>query len=496
MATLELTIGRYRVERACARRPGEGQAFIALDGERGERVVLQFVEVTPGQSAGAVLARLKREVDASAELDDPGLLRVRSNGLDEQRGPYLVREYVVGPSLKALPRMDVDLHAALRMLVQVAHALTLADQAGVAPRTLTLDHVHVAATGQVRLEVFGHEHAAPPSSAASAYQLARAGLELLVGREAFEEAAGGVGSPRLPATLDKGLATAFGKALSPGSDERFPTPAAFMQVLIAEAPLPESQQQDLLDLMDQQTPLRDDPVVQAWARSIWRDQAAFDAAAAAPPVEAGPTAVQLPAGVEPPRIGAAAASAVAAPRRGRAGLVVGVVGAALALAVAGSALLGGQRSVVLRLDSSPSGALVNLDGRPLGLTPLEVQDPAPGARATLSREGYQPAEITLRTGEATRLVTLLPLTPTPPPAAEAAPGPAEAPTPPPAEPVAAPAARPEPEAAAKVEPPRAKPKAKAKEAKPAAPKDPPRPPAEKDKKSFDLFKHLEEQSKG
>jgi hypothetical protein len=481
------TIGRFRVERPCPVHDGGGEAFIARDPERDLRVVLQFAEATPGQSAGAVLFRLKKDLELSGTLGGTGLVRVQSLGMDERRGPFLVRDYVDGPSLKSLPRMEVDLHAALRILVQVAHALTLAGGAGVAPRRLGLDGVHVAPSGQVLLQVFGLAHAEVPSEAASAYQLARAGLELIVGREAFEASSGDAsseaGPPRLPTTLDKGLAGAFARALAVDPAERFPTPAAFVQVLIAEAPLPEAQQQDLLDLMDQRLPLLEDPVVQAWARRIWQDQAepiATAAPVAAPVAKAASTA--------------GAAAPAARPRRGR-GLLMGVAAVVVALAVAGAVVVAGRKPAVLRLDSRPSGAQVSLEGRVLGATPLEVVAPKAGARVHLALSGYQETEVTLQAGESARLVALEPVPPPPPApdpgavdaAAQVGAQSAEVLSEQGAASAPAPAARPEPAVGPKADAPPPKPKPKAKEPKPAPPKD---------KKAFDLFKHLEEQSKG
>jgi len=516
MDSLPQIIGRFSIERACPVPPGEDQAYVAFDPERNERVILQMVAVGPKQSAGAVLFRLKADLEISGRLTHPGLVPVRSLGTDQSLGPYLIREYVNGPSLRALPSMEVDLHAALRILVQAAHALAAADEAGVAPRTLRLEHLHIAPSGQVRLPVFGLVHAEAPSAAASACQLARAGLELIVGAAAFAEASDGE-APRLPAALDKGLAHAFGKALAADPAERFATPAAFMQVLIAEAPLPEEQQRELLERMDGLEPVLEDLVVRAWARSIWRDLESFDAAAAAPAWTAPartptPTPAPTPGGGATPapaearRVQVAAAPARPAapraeiplafpPRRGKTGLIVAAV-AAVALAAGGLLLLGGRKTVVVRLDSAPPGAQVVLDGRALGATPLQVTDPGRGARAVVSKPGFKPADVAFKEGEGAILVKLEPLPPEPAPAPALVTAPAE--------PQAAPEAGgverrgeggAEPRAEGSGSEPRAEAPAKPRPA--AAPKKAaPRPSKGDDKKGFDLFKHLEKQSGG
>jgi PEGA domain len=163
-----------------------------------------------------------------------------------------------------------------------------------------------------------------------------------------------------------------------------------------------------------------------------------------------------------------------------------------ALVLGGFALFGGRTPVVVRVESEPSDAPLELDGRVVGVTPIDLVDPAPGAHMRLSRAGFQPTESVLIAGQPVSRTTLQPLPP-PVPEKQAAPAP---PTPDAAS--ATPAPPPQPEA------PKPPPGAEATSgprrppARPAAtPKAPGKAPApEKEKRRFDLYKHLEQQSPG
>jgi len=501
-------IGRYRLIRACPTGPGLPEAHLAVDPQDQSQVVLHVLPVPRGQSVGATLLRLKRDVETSLRASHPGLVRAVTLGVDEQRGPFLVREFVEGLSLRAMPSMAVDLDAALRLLVQLAHALEAADAVGVSPRALRLEQIFVTPAGQVRLQVFGLDHAEPPSEVASAFQLARAGLELIVGAEALGEPTGSDVAPRLPDALDKGLARAFARALSADPAERFPTPRAFMQVLIAEAPLDEDRQHLLLELTDQAEPILADRVVADWLRPLRSEtsppaEVAPVASAAGPsPATPAPTSAPTPRGESPAPIAASEAPAPAPPAqpasprqgaparpRGRVRLIA-VAALVTGLAAAAVALVGGKPPRIVHVATTPPGALLEVGGQAVGPTPIDLADPAPGAVARLTLAGFQPAERPLPSDRGALVVTLEPLPPPPPAAAEqAAPAAGEAPSPPAA-------ASEAPDAAAAPPAPSTPPQARAD--RPGAPATPPAKPAARPKpaKQFDVYKHLEKQNHG
>jgi outer membrane biosynthesis protein TonB len=165
-----------------------------------------------------------------------------------------------------------------------------------------------------------------------------------------------------------------------------------------------------------------------------------------------------------------------------------VAGAAAAWFTVGP---GAKRPQTVSLLSAPPGALVELDGRALGATPLQIVDPPAGARLRLTLAGHLPADAAIPP-DAREL--RIDMTPEPPPQPPPQPAPEASAAPPgtPASPTAAtPEPAPEPKAppAAAPEPEKARPKG-TKAAKPPK-KKPPEPPK---KKNFDLFKHLERQA--
>lgn len=257
-------VGPYRVLRPCPRREGEALACVVWDPAAQRHAVLQASGAATGTERAAWTELLRADVAASARVGHPGVIRAFDVGEHDAVGPYLVREFVHGPSLRALPTEDLDLEAALCMLIQAAHALSAADAAGVAPRPVRLEDLFVTRDGQVKVSVLGRPHLAPPAPATRTSDLARAGLELLTGQNTFPR------EPRIPSILDKGLQGAFVRMLGPASRRVELELIRFVQVLVAEAPLDDEIRSQLLDLSDRSGPIVADARVAAWARSVWR----------------------------------------------------------------------------------------------------------------------------------------------------------------------------------------------------------------------------------
>ncbi|MBI5070748.1 MAG: PEGA domain-containing protein [Deltaproteobacteria bacterium] len=527
------TIGGYRVLRPCPVGEQDEPCFLVWDPASRQQAVLQTHPSTPPEGRKILLARLQNDADVSAALAHPGVVRVLGVGTDPVSGPFLVREFVDGPSLRALPHMEVDLQAALSILIQAAHALVAADAAAVAPRNLRLEHLFITRSGQVKVTVFGRPHITPPAPATSAYDLARVGLELITGQDPFP-AGEAQGAPRIPVALDKGLTSAFTRALSPSPESRFPGLIPFVQVLVAEAPLSEEIRAELLELSDRTDPILGEACVAAWARDVWREgqvptstpvpeqPAGLPLASpptlrlvTEPPGGASAPPLRPPAAAAPPPATDRAPGRAAAPVASPAPVVPDAARASgtathppprprrsaawIALTVAAAALTAGAwftlsgRPRMVEVVTAPPGAQVRLGGRLLGNAPLRVAVPREGGSVVLSLEGFLPREAAFRPGEERLEVALQPVPPPPPPPPPE-PAPQERPPEVPAgaaaveaaPPAAVPAPEPMPEKPA--EPKAARPaKAKAKPARKAPAKPPPR-------KGFDLFQHLQKES--
>lgn len=113
-----------------------------------------------------------------------------------------------------------------------------------------------------------------------------------------------------------------------------------------------------------------------------------------------------------------------------------LVAAALLLSMGAAGWFLLPRQVELKVESSPAGASVQLDGQPLGQTPLALKRPAPlSGTLVVEQNGFQREQHVLRPDERNLSFALKPLPV--PPAAEPAPAPepaAETPAPAPAPP--------------------------------------------------------------
>ena len=154
-------IGRYEIERLLGR-GAMGVVFLGHDPHLGRRVALKTYEVPEGLAPEAIEQfeeRLIREAHAAAALSHPNIVTVHDAGLDPERGfPYIVMEYVPGPSLKDLldgrHRLSPDL--ALRFGDALADALDAAHRAGIVHRDIKPANILVRNTdGVVKITDFG-----------------------------------------------------------------------------------------------------------------------------------------------------------------------------------------------------------------------------------------------------------------------------------------------------------------------------------------------------
>ncbi len=154
-------IGRYEIESLLGK-GAMGVVFLAHDPHLGRSVALKTYEMPDGISeerAHEFQERLLREAHAAARLSHPNIVTVHDVGIDPERGfPYIVFEYVEGPSLKDLldgrSRLSPDL--ALRFGDGLAAALAAAHRAGVVHRDIKPANLLVRREdGVVKITDFG-----------------------------------------------------------------------------------------------------------------------------------------------------------------------------------------------------------------------------------------------------------------------------------------------------------------------------------------------------
>lgn len=136
-------------------RGGMGVVWRARDTQSGQLVAVKLMHE---QFAGdpEYVARLQREVEVSRRIQSPRVVSVLGYGV---RGaiPYMVMEYVPGPSLKELvhDRGPLPWAQAKPMLRQVAEALDAAARVGVVHRDIKPSNILVTPEGNVKLADFG-----------------------------------------------------------------------------------------------------------------------------------------------------------------------------------------------------------------------------------------------------------------------------------------------------------------------------------------------------
>jgi CheY-like chemotaxis protein len=127
--------GRYRLQQEIGR-GGMGSIWEARDQQFERRVAIKII--TPEHRAAADLARaLEHEARAIARLNHPHVVQVFDYGL-EDGSPYIVMELLTGEDLES--RLDrherMPLPTAIKIVDQIAQALTAAHGAGIVHRDL------------------------------------------------------------------------------------------------------------------------------------------------------------------------------------------------------------------------------------------------------------------------------------------------------------------------------------------------------------------------
>ena len=147
--------GRYRLEARIAA-GGMGEVWRARDTRLGRIVAVKLLRPEYAGSA-EFRDRLRLEARHTAMLSHPGLVQVRDYDNGPAGGaPYLVMEYVAGPSLAAVLRAEGTLSPGrvLGLIAQAAEALACAHAAGIVHRDMKPANVLIDG-GQVKIADFG-----------------------------------------------------------------------------------------------------------------------------------------------------------------------------------------------------------------------------------------------------------------------------------------------------------------------------------------------------
>lgn len=149
-----VTIGRYKVLSRLGA-GAMGAVYLCQDPLLKRRVAVKIVLKTRADSE-AMMARFQRESEISAQLNHPNIITVFDVGSDEEVGPFITMEYVDGGSLAALiAEGPLEPAASLDLLTQLGQALVAAERAGVVHRDIKPENMLVSTDGQLKLTDFG-----------------------------------------------------------------------------------------------------------------------------------------------------------------------------------------------------------------------------------------------------------------------------------------------------------------------------------------------------
>lgn len=164
-------VGRFEVVREIGR-GGFGAVYEAVDCDLGRHVALKVLR--PKRSRADALDRdLRREAEATARLDHPGIVTLFDAGTSEH-GPFLVMELLRGETLaRRLARGPVPLLEAVHLGGALARALAHAHARGVLHRDLKPGNVFLTTDGRVKVLDLGLAHLLeqdePPQGGTHAY---------------------------------------------------------------------------------------------------------------------------------------------------------------------------------------------------------------------------------------------------------------------------------------------------------------------------------------
>ncbi|MEM1096100.1 MAG: serine/threonine-protein kinase [Bacteroidota bacterium] len=147
-------IGPYRVAE-CVGQGGMGRVYRAVRSDTGTEAALKFIRsdvATPAR-----LDRFLQERRILGQLQHPGIARFLDAGATPDGTPFVVMEYVAGQPLTAYATAAhrFDVHARLRLFLDVCAAVQYAHQNLIVHRDLKPSNIQVTTDGQVKLLDFG-----------------------------------------------------------------------------------------------------------------------------------------------------------------------------------------------------------------------------------------------------------------------------------------------------------------------------------------------------
>ena len=152
-----MNYGRYKVVKELSREGGMGVVFLAHDPNLDMAVVLKVMR-QEWVSSEELISRFVDEARALGRLDHPSIVRVYN--ADEDNGVvYIVMEFIEGESLnEAMEKRYLNPKDIARLGADIAEALDFAHQKGIIHRDIKPSNILIRKDGRVKITDFGIAH--------------------------------------------------------------------------------------------------------------------------------------------------------------------------------------------------------------------------------------------------------------------------------------------------------------------------------------------------
>jgi serine/threonine-protein kinase len=144
--------GRYEI-RSKLGAGGMGEVYLAEDGKLARKVAIKFLNEEFSRDPDK-LRRFMQEAKAASALNHPNIMTVYEIGEMEGKN-YIATEFIDGRTLREQQNKALPLTKTLRILAQVAEALSTAHQAGIIHRDIKPDNIMVRSDGYAKVLDFG-----------------------------------------------------------------------------------------------------------------------------------------------------------------------------------------------------------------------------------------------------------------------------------------------------------------------------------------------------
>jgi len=147
------SIGPYQIVKLLGA-GGMGKVYLAHDKRLNRRVAVKLLSYYSAAEEERI-NRFRKEAFAASALNHPNILTIYEIG-DFEGQNFIATEFIDGLTLRArLGRRELPVSAGLEIAIQVASALSAADEAGIVHRDIKPENVMIRADGLVKVLDFG-----------------------------------------------------------------------------------------------------------------------------------------------------------------------------------------------------------------------------------------------------------------------------------------------------------------------------------------------------